>query len=115
MVVFLLSIFSLKSPRSSVDRSHWLTLVVPMIYHSFFFYRPDWSPLTGLTVRGRGKGDDDEARNVTGTRGRYCRSLHGDDGRRRRCSRRRRRRRRRLRRTLASPYVCVTRCARGVA
>lgn len=50
--------------------------------------------------------------NVTSPRGRYCRGLR--DGRRRRRSCRRRRRRR-LRRTLASPYVCVTRCARGVA
>lgn len=53
--------------------------------------------------------------NVTSPRGRYCRGLRDGRRRRRRSCRRRRRRRRRLRRTLASPYVCVTRCARGVA
>ena len=115
MAVSLLSIFSFKTLLSFISLTNKclqflgpnnLSLVAP-----FLLFKLISDSFTGLTVRGRGKGDD-EMGNVTGPRGRYCRGLHDSDGRRRR---QRRRRRRRLRRTLASPYVCVTRCARGVA
>jgi len=85
MAVFLLLIFSLRNLLSPVNRSHWQTFAalgpndLPLVA-PFLSFKLALVSFTGLTVRGRGKGEDDETGNVTGPRGRYYRGLCGGDG-----------------------------------